>query len=264
MSTGDRLMSTSDRPESDQPVRTGDRPESDQPASDPSRRRRDVLVVILTLTSGAVDAATFLRLGHVFSSVVTGNLVLLGVAAGRRVGSLAVSGGLALGGYALGVLLGGEMAGAARRDQPTWPVTVTIALGAELTLITSLTVGWLLTNGRPGADARLILLALAAVAMGMQTAAVRRLGQMSSTYLTSTLAGLVTALAVRRLPADWQRSSGTLLAIVTGALLGAMTATWFPRWLPVVIITPLVVVIATSLTIARPDAREAISLGTEP
>ncbi len=215
------------------------------------RRRRDALVVILTLTAGAVDAATFLRLGNVFSSVVTGNLVLLGIAAGRHAGSLALSGGLALAGYASGVLLGGVLAGAPERDQPVWPVAVTVALAAEFTLLVSLAVGWLLTSGQPGGGARLILLLLATVAMGIQTAAVRRLGQMSSTYLTSTLAGLVTALAIRRRPEDWQRSTGTLLAIVIGALLGALTVTRFPAWLPVVIIAPLAAVTAVSLTIAR-------------
>ncbi|HXS66062.1 MAG TPA: YoaK family protein [Streptosporangiaceae bacterium] len=218
-----------------------------------SRRRRDALVVILTLTSGAVDAATFLRLGHVFSSVVTGNLVLLGIAAGRRAGSLAVSGGLALGGYVVGVLLGGVLAGASTKDQPAWPAAVTIALVAEFALLAGLSAGWLLTGGRPGGDTRLILLAMAAVAMGTQTAAVRRLGQMSSTYLTSTLAGLVTALALRRRPEDWQRSTGVLLAIVVGALLGALAATQFPDWLPVVILSPLAAVIAFSLMIAKPD-----------
>jgi uncharacterized membrane protein YoaK (UPF0700 family) len=189
----------------------------------------------------------------VFSSVVTGNLVLLGIAAGRRAGSLAVSGGLALGGYVVGVLLGGVLAGASTKDQPAWPAAVTIALVAEFALLAGLSAGWLLTGGRPAGDARLILLALAAVAMGTQTAAVRRLGQMSSTYLTSTLAGLVTALALRRRPEDWQRSTGVLLAIVVGALLGALAATQFPDWLPVVILSPLAAVIAFSLMIAKPD-----------
>ncbi len=225
--------------------------EGDQPRQS---RRRDALVVILTLTAGAVDAATFLRFGNVFSSVVTGNLVLLGIAAGRQAGALAVSGGLALGGYAIGVLLGGVLAGTAQEDQPVWPTPVSFALGAELTVLAGLTVGWLFTGGRPGAEARLILLALATVSMGIQTAAVRRLGQMSSTYLTSTLAGLMTALAVRRRPEDWPRSTATLGSIVTGATLGALTVTWCPAWLPVVILTPLALVIVASVTIAQPSS----------
>ncbi len=36
---------------------------------------RDSLVVLLTLTTGAVDVTSFLALGNVFSSVVTGHLV---------------------------------------------------------------------------------------------------------------------------------------------------------------------------------------------
>ena len=45
---------------------------------------RDMLVVVLTVTTGGVDAAAFLHLGHVFSSVITGTMVLLGVAAGTH------------------------------------------------------------------------------------------------------------------------------------------------------------------------------------
>ena len=46
---------------------------------------RDGLLVLLTLTTGAVDASCFLHLGNVFSSVITGNLILLGVAAATAV-----------------------------------------------------------------------------------------------------------------------------------------------------------------------------------
>lgn len=219
-----------------------------------SRTARDALVVVLTLTTGAVDAATFLRLGNVFSSVVTGNLVLLGIAAGRQAGSLALNGGAAIAGYAAGVLAGGALAGTPTRDQPVWPARITVALAAELVAMAGFTSGWLLTGGRPAAGARLSLLALAAVAMGIQTAAVRRLGQMSSTYLTSTMAGLLTALALRRWPADWQRSAGTLVALVIGATLGALTATQAPAWLPVVIIVPLAVVTAVA-TFRLPSSR---------
>jgi uncharacterized membrane protein YoaK (UPF0700 family) len=55
------------------------------PEDDPSaaKRYRDILLVVLTLTTGALDAVTFVRLGKVFSSVITGNLALLGIAAGQ-------------------------------------------------------------------------------------------------------------------------------------------------------------------------------------
>lgn len=204
------------------------------------------------MTTGAVDATTFLRLGNVFSSVITGNLVLLGMAAGRRSGTLAISGGLALSGYAAGVLVGAMLAGPLRRDQPIWPRRVTITLAAELAVLACLAGGWLLSDGRPAADARLGLLPLAAAAMGMQSAAIRRLGQLSTTYLTGTLTGLLTALATRRRPAGWHRDTTILFALVIGAATGALTAFRSPGWLPVVILTPLAVVTTASLAIAEP------------
>lgn len=75
-------------------------------------RYRDLLVVVLTLTTGALDAVSYLRLGKVFSSVITGNLALLGVAARQRDAVLMLNGGLALAGYVCGVLAG-EHRGAA-------------------------------------------------------------------------------------------------------------------------------------------------------
>ena len=80
-------------------------------AEDWRSRARDMLVVLLSVTTGAVDAAAFLHLGHVFSSVVTGTMVLLGVAAGTHNPALAENCAVALASYVAGVLSG-------RRSQP--------------------------------------------------------------------------------------------------------------------------------------------------
>ena len=82
-----------------------------------AERYRDILLVVLTLTTGALDAVTFVRLGKVFSSVITGNLALLGIAVGQQQAALALDAGLALAGYAAGVMLGR----AHRRDTRTRP-----------------------------------------------------------------------------------------------------------------------------------------------
>ena len=76
-------------------------------AKDWRSRARDQLVVLLTVTTGGVDAAAFLHLGHVFSSVITGTLVLLGIAAGTHDGALAGNCGVALASYVAGVAVGG-------------------------------------------------------------------------------------------------------------------------------------------------------------
>jgi uncharacterized membrane protein YoaK (UPF0700 family) len=205
-------------------------------------------VVILTLGTGALDAVTFLRLGKVFSSVITGNLALLGIAAGQQDAALARNGGLALAGYAAGVMLASQFAGTSEPSQPVWPRQVTTALAVELILVAVFIVGWLVSASARGEGSQLALLILSAAAMGMQSTAVRRLGQMSSTYLTSTLTGVLAALAIGRLPADWQRSVGAIVAMVVGAVLGAVTATKAPGWVPVVVVVPLAVVVGCSLT----------------
>lgn len=69
-------------------------------------RLRDGLVVLLGVTTGVADATAFLALGRVFSSVMTGNMVLLGVGAASHDGAEALRAGLAIAGYAAGVLAG--------------------------------------------------------------------------------------------------------------------------------------------------------------
>jgi uncharacterized membrane protein YoaK (UPF0700 family) len=213
-------------------------------------RLRDGLVVVLALTTGSVDAVSYLRLGKVFSSVITGNLALLGVSAGQRNTGLAVNAGLALAGYGLGVLAGGALAGIPEKGQPTWPRRATVTLAAELLVLAGFSGGWLAAGGHPSGAPRIALLAASAAAMGMQAVAVRRLGPMSTTYLTSTLTGVLQALAIRRWPSEWQRSTGVLLAFVIGAVLGGLAALLAPAAVPAAALVPLAAVVISSLPAA--------------
>jgi len=209
---------------------------------------RDGLLVLLTLTTGAVDASCFLHLGDVFSSVITGNLVLLGVAAATQSGSLAIHSGTALAGYSAGVLIGAPIATRRARGGEIWPLSVSVTLVAEFCVLAGFSVGWELTGGRPGGTAQLLLIAALAVAMGIQSAAVRQLGGMSTTYLTGTLTAVVAGLATRDRAPSFARSLGVLAAIVSGAVAGGLVAEHAPAWLPAVILTPLAVVVIASIT----------------
>jgi uncharacterized membrane protein YoaK (UPF0700 family) len=218
---------------------------------------RDGLVVVLAVTSGAIDAVTFIRLGNVFSSVITGNLALLGLAVGERHGALAVNSGLALAAYAVGVLAGGALAGPIEGGQPVWPRRTTITMAAELVVLAGFSAGWLAAGGHPSGGIRMTLLALTAAAMGMQSAAVRLLGQMSTTYLTSTLIGIFQTLAIGRVPPDWHRSTGVLLVFVAGAALGVAGDAASPALVPVVVMLPLAAVVlcaARSAALRQPRA----------
>lgn len=210
-------------------------------------RHRDVLLIVLTLTTGTLDAVTFVRLGKVFSSVITGNLALLGIAAGQQSGSLALNAGLSLAGYAVGVAVASLIAGTPEQGQPTWPPHVTRALAAETAVLAAFSGEWLADGADPAGASRIALLILAGVAMGMQSATIRRLGQMSTTYLTSTLTAMITDLTLRRRPADGSRSTGILLAFVTGAAVGTLIALHAPYWVPVPVLVPIALVLAGSL-----------------
>ena len=209
---------------------------------------RDGLLVLLTLTTGAVDASCFLHLGNVFSSVITGNLILLGVAGATASSSLAIHSGTALAGYSVGVLIGAPIATRRVNSGETWPLSVTVTLSAEFCVLAGFSVGWELTGGSPGSTAELLLIAALAVAMGIQSAAVRELGGMSTTYLTGTLTAVITELATRDRKPGLARSTGVIAAIVSGAVAGGLVAGHAPAWLPAVIMTPLAAVLIASVT----------------
>ena len=83
--------------------------------------------------------------------------------------------------------------------------------------------------------------------MGLQSAAVRRLGQVSTTYLTSTLTALFTGLALRQMPEGAGRSTAILVTAVTGATLGTLAALNAPGWVPAAVLIPIAVVLTGSL-----------------
>jgi uncharacterized membrane protein YoaK (UPF0700 family) len=228
-------------------------------ARDWHARARDGLVVVLTVTTGGVDATSFLHLGHVFSSVITGTLVLLGIAAGTHDGALAAHCGVTLASYVIGVLVGAPLA--ARRtgrwlegrlrglrpepheQREIWPSWLTVALALEFCVLAVFSVGWELAGGHPAGVAQYLLLAVAAASMGIQSATIRQLGEISTTYLTGTLTGLLASVAVGRAPRDLGRSLGIFVAVVLGALAAAVVTSYLPALLPLVILVPLALVV---------------------
>jgi uncharacterized membrane protein YoaK (UPF0700 family) len=220
-------------------------------SSVPPARHRDLLLIALGVVTGVTDATAFERLGHVFASVITGNLILLGVSAAQGDGRLALFAGCALAGYALGVLLA-----APREDQPerVWPPSATVALVLDLALLAAFTVGWELIGKTPARGVQILLLVLMSAAMGVQSTAVRRLGQMSTTYLTSTLTALLEALRRRRRIEGQARSVGILAAALGGAAAATALVLHARRWVPVLQIVPLMVVVVSSRHLVRRES----------
>ncbi len=188
-----------------------------------AERLRHLLVVVLTINSGATDAIGFVALGGVFTSVMTGNMVLLGVSVGERDADLARSSIAAIACFVLGAGIGAKIAHLPRPDDPVWPRAVSRALTVELGIYLLWALGWLLTKGRPEGWLQLGLLVVLAAGLGVQSSAIQRFGVsgLSTTYLTGTLTSVVIRLMTGHKLGHVMDSVQILLGLIVGAALGA-------------------------------------------
>lgn len=163
---------------------------------------RNSLLVMLSLAAGCVDAVGYLGLGQIFVANMTGNTVLLGLALGQAEARAALRAGVALVGFIVGVAVGAAILGPGR-DRPTWPPGVTAALALELVFLIAFAIGWFFAESKPAGLSVYPLILLPAVAMGLQSAAVRRLGipGVATTYITGTLTDLTEGAIARLRPA---------------------------------------------------------------
>jgi uncharacterized membrane protein YoaK (UPF0700 family) len=208
-------------------------------------RRRDALVITLTLVTGSVDAIGLIRLGGVFTSVMTGNMVFLGIAASERSGSIALHTGVAFLMYIVGSFVGARIAGHAPDNEThLWPLSVVKALSVELVVIAVFAVWWEIVHAAPSTDVAYSLLGLNAMALGIQSSAVLRFGVsgLSTTYLTGTLTQFIAGFTKKKSPVQ-VRSSFILLALIVGAGLGALCALHAPLAAPIVPLGALSIVV---------------------
>ena len=192
----------------------------------PSIAERDALpLLLLAGVAGCVYALSYLGLGQVFTANMTGETV-----AERG------------------------------RQDVTWPSFVTAALALELAALLALAIGWILAGGTPTGAALHCFISASAFAMGVQSAAVGRLGVASgsTTYATGTLMTLTrrsvdrirsreagTAGPPKRGPG---LAAGVWLSYLVGAIVGGAADSW---WVPGATALPLVFVAAVVLVATR-------------
>jgi uncharacterized membrane protein YoaK (UPF0700 family) len=221
---------------------------------------RDLLLVGLTFSSGAVDAISYLALGKVFTAFMSGNLVFVGLrVAGQGTSDIAHA-GVSLAAFAAGVVLSQQILErdqGARSESPVgWPGRVSVALAVSVVLQAGFLAAWLATSGRPSSAAGDLLVALSALAMGMQSGAVRALGVAAvfTTAATATLIVLASDVGAGRQAAiERRRLAGVLAGLLAGA---AADAFLLVHARPYAAVLPLVV---TAVVIA--SARVAFMKG---
>ena len=227
-----------------------------------TRPRQQILTLIaiaLTFGSGANDVASFTRLGGVFTSVMTGNIVLWGLSAAQRSVALFSHTAVSIAGYITGVALGTWVAhgfkvrGGGKPDETgrdsVLPGHVSWALLTELVLLAGFTAGWEVTGARPAGWAEFVLLAVLAAAMGMQSSSVNEMGlaHVPTTFLTGPLTGLVSSLV--RPGQDTQyggRRIGVLIGLAAGALLCGLLVATAPRVVPALSLAAVITVLVLS------------------
>ena len=182
------------------------------------------LLLLLTVVTGLVDAASFLNLGHVFVANMTGNVVFLGFAIAGASGLSIAASLVALGAFLVGGTAGGRIAnrlpvhrGKLLREGLAIQLA---AVGVALVVAAS--------GGDPTASARrYALIALLAFAMGIQNATVRRLAvpELTTTVLTMTLTGVASdSVIAGGKGSRIGRRSLAVAAMFVGALIGSLLA----------------------------------------
>jgi uncharacterized membrane protein YoaK (UPF0700 family) len=213
------------------------------------RRDRDVGVFLLATMSGATDAIGFIALGGAFTSVMTGNMVLFGLGVARGNTSELANTATAIICFILGCAIGARVAGKPNDGDPTWPRPVTMALIIEFVLFGLYTMGFESAGlGHPGATLQPVLLALTAMGLGVQSAAVQRFGQsgLSTTYMTGTLTTLVARLATGGRVREVLPSLRLLLGLIGGAVVGGLLALHVRPLAPLLQLALLVAVLAVA------------------
>ena len=226
-----------------------------------------IIAGVLTIGSAATDIMAFTRLGNVFASVMTSNIVFLGLAAARHSGTLAGHAAVSFAGYAAGVFAGSRLARRpARRDtHGPWTPWVAAALAAETVVLAGFTIGWEVTGTHPTGGPQLVLIALATIAMGLQSAVVvvLNISGVGTTYLTGTLTSLIDSLAspgpergtAQRRQANLRRAVA-LAALVAGALLAGLLISAAPAAVPAIPLAALVIVLTIGRRLLAPRAEE--------
>ena len=197
-------------------------------ARPPAARVHLILMLALTFSTGIVDAVGYLGLDKVFAGNMTGNVVILGMAAAGADDLPLLGPAIALLGFLIGALAGGRVV------RPVEGGRWSRRIGAVFALVGVLLVGLagaLFVIGRaPAGPSLLGIVVFLSVAMGLQAATARHLAvkDITTVVVTSLITGLAADATVSGAQQPWPRRVLALVLLTAGALVGALTLRWHP------------------------------------
>lgn len=183
------------------------------------------LLLLLSLTTGLVDAASVLGLGKVFTANMTGNVVFLGFALVGTPGFVVAPYLVALGAFVGGALIAGRIGKSfSKNSLRRWLLTAAVIEAAMLWASAAAALHFDMAGQSPR-WALYAIVAGTAIAMGFRNATIRQLKvpDLTTTVLTLTITGISadSTIAGGSNP-NWGRRVGSILAILVGAALGAL------------------------------------------
>jgi uncharacterized membrane protein YoaK (UPF0700 family) len=214
-----------------------------------------LMLVLLTVVTGLVDAFSYLELSHVFVANMTGNVVFLSFAFGGAAGFLWWASVLAVATFSLGAFIGGMVRS---RHGSHRGRHLLVAVAVQSAAVCAAFVVALLMTEPYDRIALVLLITLLGVAMGVQNATARALAvpDLSTTVLTLTITGI---------SADSSRAGGSgsrigrrLVSVVSlflGGLIGTvLIIAGAPAWTLLIATLLLAITTAASWAAARSAA----------
>ncbi|MHC2115037.1 YoaK family protein [Stenotrophomonas geniculata] len=207
-------------------------------------------LALLSFCAGSMDAIAVFSLGGVFTSAMSGNTIILGLALGQGHLTTAAHTGMALLNYLIGVAATSALVAVFNRGL-LW------ALILEALLLVLFTATWLSFDTPHGSASVYGLIALSAIAMGLQGGIGRAVGApgimtviFTSTY-TAIVGSIVERAIARSRPLLTPLALGqlrALLAYLCGALIAAVCTKHSHAFLPLL---PLATIILFLIGLQR-------------
>ncbi|GAA3666375.1 YoaK family protein [Arthrobacter ginkgonis] len=181
-------------------------------------RMRLSLMMALTFVTGALDAVGYLGLDRIFTGNMTGNIVILGMAAAGGNGLPVLGPALALVAFVLGAAVAGAVL---KRRSSGWNVRVTVLLGIGTVMLSVAGVVLTQTDTHPE-WIRVAMACAIAVQMGSQALIARFLAvkDMTTVVVTSTLASLAGESFFGSGSRLWNRRFAAVAVLFAGATAG--------------------------------------------
>lgn len=216
------------------------------------------LLLLLSATTGMVDAASILGMDKVFTANMTGNIVFAAFAAVGAHGFHAPNYIAALGAFMVGAVIAGRLWRLGVKGRLSrWLVIAAIVESALLVLAGGLAV-LLERGGEIPAESLPVLIALTAGAMGFRNAVVRQLKvpDLSTTVLTLTITGLASDSRLAAGDGANQRTRIAAICMIFAGAAGGAALVFAVGLGSTLMMAGLIVLLATFIFALHPQMAE--------